>query len=44
MQFAEILKGADAEGKEKHVPTIEIITNYHITISSYHNCYIQTDA
>ena len=28
MQFAEILKGADAEGKEKHVPTIEIITEH----------------
>ncbi len=28
MQFADILKGADAEGKEKHVPTIEIIQEH----------------
>ena len=28
MQFAEILKDASAEGKEKHVPTIEIITEH----------------
>jgi superoxide reductase len=28
MQFSDILKGADAEGKEKHVPTIEIIREH----------------
>ena len=28
MQFAEILKSADAEGKEKHVPTIEILEGH----------------
>ncbi len=28
MQFAEILKGAEAEGKEKHVPTIEIVKGH----------------
>ena len=28
MQFPEILKGADAEGKEKHVPTIEVIKDH----------------
>lgn len=25
MQFAEILKGAESEGKEKHVPFIEVV-------------------
>ncbi len=28
MSFAEILKGADVEGKEKHVPTIELIKEH----------------
>ncbi len=28
MQFAEILKSAEAEGKEKHVPTIEVIREH----------------
>ena len=28
MQFAEILKSPEVEGKEKHVPTIEIIKDH----------------
>ncbi len=28
MQFAEILKSADSEGKEKHVPFIEILEGH----------------
>ncbi len=28
MEFADILKGAASEGKEKHVPTIEIVTGH----------------
>ncbi len=28
MRFAEVLKGAESEGKEKHVPHIEIITGH----------------
>lgn len=28
MQFAEILKGAESEGKEKHVPMIEIMKDH----------------
>ncbi|MFO8009947.1 MAG: desulfoferrodoxin family protein [Dehalococcoidia bacterium] len=28
MQFAEVLKSAEAEGKEKHVPTIEIMKEH----------------
>ncbi|MBT4512210.1 MAG: desulfoferrodoxin [Chloroflexi bacterium] len=28
MQFAEVLKSAESEGKEKHVPTIEIMREH----------------